>query len=171
MRCAIFLVALGLSASVGSAQTLADVEGEWTIVEAQGLVADPALKMTVRAVVINKTVRGEPMEPFVRALEIDRTEAGAHVTETIEIGPEGGWVSGVLPAERDARLEAVASARWDGQKLIRHRRWAERASNGQPAVERVDEWARDAQGRLVIRIRLWQTGAEPQTATLVYRVR
>jgi len=173
LRCAFLLVALSLSVSASRAQTLADFEGEWTIVEAHGLFAEPALRMTVRAVVVDSTLRGEPTEPFVKALEIERTEAGARVTETIAVGTEGGWVSGLPPARdagpRESRLEAVASARWDGQRFVRHRRWADRTSGDQLAVERFDEWSKDAQGRLVIRIRVAQPGSEPHMATLVYR--
>lgn len=175
MRWACLLVVLSLGGSVVSAQSLRDLEGEWTLIESVGLIGEPPVSMTVRAVVVDTTVRGEPMAPFVRSLEIARTEAGTHTTESIDVGMVGGVVSGTAYGRdgepKGRRLETFASARWDGQRLTRYRRWTERASTGELNVERTDEWSKDSDGRLVIRVRISKTGAEPDTATFLYRGR
>jgi hypothetical protein len=94
-------VAAGLLSGVGflpavSAQSKPDFSGTW-ILESSPSGPEIPRTLTVSHTLATTNVRGEPIRPAFNTVRITRTIANDTLSETHQIGVEGGIIGGIAP--------------------------------------------------------------------------
>jgi len=154
-----------------AAQEKPDFSGRWVLVTSQQQPdGDVPSELSVHQTVVQTTVRGEPMKPYVSDISIGRQFATGLRSETHQIGVIGGNVSGPDTAASQNDPNVHHAVRWEGDTLI-----LEGGSHSGPRPrtgvwkERREAWSLDADGRLRIVLTVSGSSNAAQTITLMYR--
>jgi hypothetical protein len=162
-----------LVAATVAAQDKPDFSGRWILETSAGAGPDGARALTVRQPVVRTNVYGAPMPPFFKALSVDRQFGTDIVTETYQIGIEGGMVSGLSPANRGIVPEFSQtrfSVRWDDNRLVMDTgSYSGPTREAGPYTEHTEVWQLDPAGRLIISTTDRGSGIASTTKTLTYR--
>jgi hypothetical protein len=154
-----------------------DFSGRWTLVAAMPSDDGVATALTVRQTVTRTTIRGEPMAPFFRTIDIERQFDGRTTTETHLIGIAGGVVGGLVgpsgssaPAPRPT--QSHYAVRWDGDTLVFElgTHTGDALSN-HDWTERRETWMLEANGELAIEITTSASSHRERTVSATYRRR
>ncbi|PYR59954.1 MAG: hypothetical protein DMF91_13455 [Acidobacteria bacterium] len=162
-----------LVAATVVAQDKPDFSGRWIRETSAGAGPDDARALTVRQPVVRTNVYGTPMPPFFKELSVDRQFGTDIVTETYQIGIEGGMVSGLSPANRGIIPEFSQtrfSVRWDDNRLVIDTGiYSGRTREAGPYTEHTEVWQLDGSGRLIVSTTDRGSGIASTTKTLTYR--
>jgi|SRR5579872_3184498 len=153
-----------------------DFSGQWTLVAAIPSDDTAATALTVRQTVTRTTIRGEPMAPFFRTIDIDRQFGGRTTTDTHLIGIVGGTVAGVVGSRgRPGPTRATQSryaARWDGDTLVfEFGTYAGEPQGNGDWTERRETWSLQPNGEFAIVIVTRGSAAAVRTESATYRRR
>jgi hypothetical protein len=152
-----------------------DFSGRWTLVAAIPSDDGVATALTVRQTVTRTTIRGEPMAPFFRIIDIERQFDGRATTETHRIGIAGGAVGGVGGPRRGAApaprpTQSHYAVRWDGDTLVFELGTYTGDTRGNDDwTERRETWALQPNGEVAIAIATRGSAARARAESATYR--
>src|SRR5947209_6190716 len=110
-----------LVAATVAAQDKPDFSGRWILETSASASPDGARAAKFLQPVVRTSVYGAAMTPCSDELSVDRQFGTDVVTETYQIGIEGGMVSGLSPANRGIVSEFSKtrfSVRWADNRLV-----------------------------------------------------
>lgn len=151
------------------AQAVPDFSGTWAL-EWSDSAAEVPGTLVVRQVLERTNVRGEPMTPFFKEIEITQVLSDRSSSVTHRIGVIGGVVGGIVAggqpeAERSQTWHRVA---WEDQSLVfEHGRHASVESGGWSARREI--WSQEPDGRLRVAITVRGASVPATEATRFYR--
>ena len=160
------LVLIVLATSAAAAQERPDFSGRWILAEPQQPDSETPSELSVHQTIVQTTVRGEPMPPYVSRLSIDRRFDSGVRSESHAMG-----LGGQVPAPGDPQTPRVHHAlRWEGAALV-----MERGSYTGPRpgtgvwTSRREVWSLDADGRLRVVVTRSSSTDPSTTVTEIYR--
>jgi len=161
-----------LVVAIVAAQDKPDFSGRWILESSEGAGPDVARSLTVRQTVVRTNVYGAPMPPFFKDLVVERQFGTDVLTETYQIGIEGGTVSG-LSADRRIVPEFSQtrfSVRWENNRLVIDTGiYSGPTREAGPYTEHTEVWQLSAAGRLIVSTIDRGSGIATTTNTLMYR--
>ena len=167
--CATLVLWLG-AASIGVrvlAQDRPDFSGSW-VLESTTAGADTPRSLSVRQVLVRTNVRGEPMPPFYKDIEITRALVDGSSSRTYQIGVVGGTVFG-----RPGGIEGPRTWHrvvWEGQALVfEHGRHTGTTPESGDWADRREAWSFDSEGRIHVTIVTRGAATHSTTVESVYR--
>jgi hypothetical protein len=172
-RCASLAVSLAIVVSVqASAQDKPNFSGSWVLLSVSPPATDsPPRAMTVRQVLVDTTMHGQPMQPFYRDMWIGREYESRTLSETYRIGVVGGSFPGInADGSRTGTLRAHHAVVWDDQTLV----FESGTYTGELRAsgvwsERREVWTLDRDGRLRLVITTRGSDGDARTIELMYR--
>ena len=170
--CVVAGMLLTVAVMVVAGQSQPDFSGRWTLVRAVPADAQAAGTLLVQQLVGRTNVHGAPLAPFYKSITIERQFGDRTLTDSYDIGVQGGNVGGIL-AGHDPLTPVPQTrffVRWEGSRLVMDTGfYAGSSREAGPYAERRETWQLDEAGLLTITVADRRSGADSTISTATYR--